>query len=121
MWGGHQERKEDELRALAQRARLERSGGNHTGGGAAHNSVPLAPPTSYPPPPPVGGGQALPGPPPLPAGMAAGMERERGRGGTAMQKWRIVRLGFGMARQKTLLERWTSPKPLQNIWYRAAI
>ena len=27
-----------------------------------------------------------------------------GKGGTAMQKWRIVRLGFGTARQETVLE-----------------
>jgi hypothetical protein len=42
-------------------------------------------------------------------------------GGTAMQKLRIVMLGFGMARQKRVLERWTNPKPLQPIWDRAAI
>jgi hypothetical protein len=34
---------------------------------------------------------------------------------------RIVRFGLGTARQKRLLERWTNPKPLQAIWYRAAI
>jgi tetratricopeptide (TPR) repeat protein len=34
---------------------------------------------------------------------------------TAMEKWRIVRVGFGTARQKRLLERWTNPKPLQPI------
>ena len=42
-------------------------------------------------------------------------------GGTAMQKLRIVILGFGTARQKRVLERWTNPKPLQPIWDRAAI
>jgi hypothetical protein len=42
-------------------------------------------------------------------------------GGTAMQKLQIGRLGFGTARQKTVLERWTNPKPLQLIWDRAAI
>jgi hypothetical protein len=41
--------------------------------------------------------------------------------GTAMQKWRIVILRFGTARQKMVLERWTNPKPLQPIWDRAAI
>ena len=41
--------------------------------------------------------------------------------GTAMKKLRIVRLGFGAARQKRVLERWTNPKPLQPIWDRAAI
>ena len=40
---------------------------------------------------------------------------------TAMPKLRIVRLGFGTARQKRVLERWTNPKPLQPIWDRAAI
>jgi hypothetical protein len=29
-----------------------------------------------------------------------------------MQKLRIVILGFGTARQKVVLERWTKPKPL---------
>jgi hypothetical protein len=37
------------------------------------------------------------------------------------KKSRIVRLGFGTARQKRVLERWTNPKPLQPIWDRAAI
>jgi hypothetical protein len=42
--------------------------------------------------------------------------------GTAMKKkLRIVRLGFGTARQKRVLECWTNPKPLQPIWDRAAI
>jgi radical SAM protein with 4Fe4S-binding SPASM domain len=27
-----------------------------------------------------------------------------------MKKWRIVILGFGTARQKMVLERWTNPK-----------
>jgi hypothetical protein len=40
---------------------------------------------------------------------------------TAMQKLRIVISGFGTARQKKVLERWTNPKPLQPIWDRAAI
>jgi hypothetical protein len=40
---------------------------------------------------------------------------------TAMKKWRIAILGFGAARQKRVLERWTNPKPLQPIWDRAAI
>jgi hypothetical protein len=40
---------------------------------------------------------------------------------TAMKKVRIVRLGLGTARQETVLERWTNPKPLQAIWDRAAI
>jgi hypothetical protein len=40
---------------------------------------------------------------------------------TATEKLRIVRLGFGTARQKRVLERWTNPKPLQPIWNRAAI
>jgi hypothetical protein len=39
----------------------------------------------------------------------------------AMQKVRIVILGFGTARQKRVFERWTNPKPLQDIWDRAAI
>jgi hypothetical protein len=38
-----------------------------------------------------------------------------------MKKLRIVILGFGTARQKMALERWTNPKPLQHIWDRAAI
>jgi hypothetical protein len=38
-----------------------------------------------------------------------------------MQKWRIVRLGFGTARQKMVLERWTNPKPFGKIYNRAAI
>jgi hypothetical protein len=42
-------------------------------------------------------------------------------GDTAMKKLRIVILGFGAARQKTVLEWWTNPKPLQTIWDRAAI
>jgi hypothetical protein len=40
---------------------------------------------------------------------------------TAMTKLRIVILGFGTARLKIVLERWTNPKPLQPIWDRAAI
>jgi hypothetical protein len=40
---------------------------------------------------------------------------------TATKKSRIVTLGFGTARQKRVLERWTKPKPLQPIWDRAAI
>jgi hypothetical protein len=32
-----------------------------------------------------------------------------------MKKLRIVILGFGTARQKRVLERWTNPKPLQPI------
>ena len=52
-----QERKEDELRALAQRARLERSGG----GGGRDGST-----TAYPPPPPVVGGGVV-----MIAGIAA--------------------------------------------------
>jgi hypothetical protein len=47
--------------------------------------------------------------------------RWRSRGGTAMKKLRIAILGFGTARQKRVLERWTNPKPLQPIWDRAAI
>jgi hypothetical protein len=38
-----------------------------------------------------------------------------------MQKLRIVILGFCTARQKMVLERWTNPKPLATIVYRAAI
>jgi hypothetical protein len=37
-----------------------------------------------------------------------------------MQKLRIVNLGFGTARQKLVLERWTNPKPLGTIVDRAA-
>ena len=37
------------------------------------------------------------------------------------KKLRIVRLGFGAARQETVLERWTNPKPPQPVWDRAAI
>ena len=44
-----------------------------------------------------------------------------GGGGTAMQKLRIAILGFGTARQKSLLERWTNPKSLCEIVDRAAI
>jgi hypothetical protein len=40
---------------------------------------------------------------------------------TAMEKWRIVILRFGTARQIMVLERWTNPKPLGTIVYRAAI
>jgi hypothetical protein len=40
---------------------------------------------------------------------------------TAMQKWRVVMLGFGTARQKMALERWTNPKPRGTIYNRAAI
>jgi hypothetical protein len=51
-------------------------------------------------------------------------ERTRGNPScTAMKKLRIVRLGFGTARQKRFLDHewWTNPKPLQPIWDRAAI
>ena len=41
------------------------------------------------------------------AGMTAARRRS-----TAKKKWRIVMLGFGTARQKRVLERWTNPKPL---------
>jgi hypothetical protein len=37
------------------------------------------------------------------------------------KKLRIAILGFGTARQKMVLERWTNPKPLQTIWDRVAI
>jgi hypothetical protein len=37
------------------------------------------------------------------------------------KKLRIVILGFGTARQKMVLERWTNPKPLGTIVDRAAM
>jgi SNW domain-containing protein 1 len=55
------DRKEDELRQLAQAARMARGG--ITAGGAAGGGGAL------PPPPPLGG-ERLPPPPPLPAGMS---------------------------------------------------
>mmetsp|Transcript_4547 Transcript_4547/g.8523 ORF Transcript_4547/g.8523 Transcript_4547/m.8523 type:complete len:579 (-) Transcript_4547:691-2427(-) len=45
------EKKEDELRALAQRARMERAGGAPAGG---ERAAPGPPPGGYPPPPPLG-------------------------------------------------------------------
>jgi hypothetical protein len=50
------------------------------------------------------------------AGRACGSKQAR-----RCKKWRIVRLGFGTARQIMVLERWTNPKPLQPIRDRAAI
>jgi hypothetical protein len=34
------------------------------------------------------------------------------------EKWRVVMLGFGTARQKTVLEHWTNPKRLGTIYCR---
>ena len=57
------ERKEEELRQLAQQARMARSG-------AVPSAAPSLPDQWLPPPPPRGDDISLPPPPPLPAGMS---------------------------------------------------